>query len=189
MRAVHDPLEHAHVFAEARPDEFAVGVFAEPVHMEDARRLAQRSLHLDPVAEIVAHVVTAERQHRHRIAAHLADRSRSRGRRFRAHGRARIDAGAPVEGLVNQRHGGRAASAENDGADRHAVGIFPRRIDGRALRSRRGEARIGMRGLRAGALRDLRASTSCPASRDIRRAARPSCLPTRRRLPASARRW
>ena len=31
------------------------------------------ALHLDPVPEVIAHVVAAERQHRHGIAAHLAD--------------------------------------------------------------------------------------------------------------------
>ncbi len=36
--AVDDPFEYAHVFAVAGPDEFAVGIFAEPVHVENARR-------------------------------------------------------------------------------------------------------------------------------------------------------
>jgi hypothetical protein len=39
--ALHDPLEDAHVFAEAGPEKFAVLPLAEPVHMENARRLAQ----------------------------------------------------------------------------------------------------------------------------------------------------
>src|ERR1700760_4153283 len=38
---LHDPLEHAHVFAKAGPEKFAVLPLAEPVHMENARRLAQ----------------------------------------------------------------------------------------------------------------------------------------------------
>jgi hypothetical protein len=41
--AVDDPLQHAHVLAESGPDELAVGVLAEPVHVENARRLAQRA--------------------------------------------------------------------------------------------------------------------------------------------------
>ena len=36
--AVDDPLEDAHVLAEARPEELAVLVLAEPVDVEDARR-------------------------------------------------------------------------------------------------------------------------------------------------------
>src|ERR1700722_4138511 len=39
--ALYDPLEDAHVFPEARPEKFAVLTLAEPVHMENARRLAQ----------------------------------------------------------------------------------------------------------------------------------------------------
>ncbi len=146
-------------------------------------------LHLDPVPEVIAHVVAAEGQHRHRVAAHLADRAGRGGRHLRAHRRADVDAGAPVEGLVDQRHRRRAAAAEDDGADRHALGLLPVGIDGRALRGRRGEAGVGMRGLRAGLLADLRRPGACPASRGSRPAARRSCLPTRRRLRGSARRW
>ncbi len=78
------------------------------------------------------------------------------GGHLRSHGGADVNSRAPVESLVDQRNGAGAAAAENDGADGHAVGIFPGRIDGRALRSRSGEARIGMRRLGAGFFRDLR---------------------------------
>jgi hypothetical protein len=40
--ALDDPLEHAHVLAEARPQELAVLVLAEPVDAEDARRVGHR---------------------------------------------------------------------------------------------------------------------------------------------------
>src|SRR5271170_467424 len=70
---VDDPLEDAHVFAVAGPEEAAVGRFAEPVDVEDAWRGGEVALHLEPVTEVVAHVVTAEGQHSHRIAPHLAD--------------------------------------------------------------------------------------------------------------------
>ena len=73
----------------------------------------ERALHLDPVPEIVAHVIAAEGQHGHRIAADLADGAGGGGGHFRAHGGADVDAGAPVEGLIDQRHGGGAASAED----------------------------------------------------------------------------
>ena len=156
VHAIHDPLEHAHVLAEARPQEFAVVALAEPVDVEDARRRAQSALHLEPVTEVVAHMVAAERQHGHGIAAHDAHRAGGRGRGLRTHGGAHVDAGAPVEGLVDERHGGRAASAEDERADGHALGIFPRGIDRGALRRGRGEAPVGMRGLSAGFLGNLR---------------------------------
>src|SRR6202022_4398817 len=54
VHPIHNPLEHAHVVAETRPYKIAVGIFSEPIHMENARRPAERTLHLDPVAEIIA---------------------------------------------------------------------------------------------------------------------------------------
>src|ERR1700730_17728461 len=52
--SIYDPFEHSHVFAEAGPHEPAVGIFAEPVHLKDARSFAERALHLDPMPEVVA---------------------------------------------------------------------------------------------------------------------------------------
>ena len=123
--------------------------------MKDARGDAKRALHLDPMAEIIAHVITAERQHRHGIAANFADGAGGGGRHFRAHGRADVHAGTPVESLEDERHGGGAAPPKMMALIGTPRRIFPGRIDGGALRSGRGEARIGMRGLRAGLLGDF----------------------------------
>ena len=68
MQTVDDPLEHAHVLAEPGPEEVAVVVTAEPVDAEDARRAGDVPSHVQPVGEVVAHVVAAERQHRHGVA-------------------------------------------------------------------------------------------------------------------------
>ena len=84
--------------------------------------------HVQPVAEIIGHVVAAERQHRHRIAARRGDADRRRGG-FRAHRRGQIDAVAPVERLEHQRHVLARAAAEDERADRHAGGVFPVGID------------------------------------------------------------
>ena len=69
--ALEDPLEHAAVLAVAGPEELAVGVLAEPVDVEDLRQLRRvgRLADRQPVREVVAHVVAAERQHRERVAA------------------------------------------------------------------------------------------------------------------------
>ena len=104
--AVDDPLEDAHVFAVAGPEEFAVLVFAEPVDVEDARRGGEGALHLEPVTEVVAHVVAAEGEHGHGVAADFADGAAGGGGGFGAHGGAGVDAAGPVEGLVDERHGG-----------------------------------------------------------------------------------
>src|ERR1039458_638384 len=58
--AVYDPLQHANVIAESRPEKLPLAVLAEPVYVEDLRRYAQRTLHPDPVPEVVAHVIAAE---------------------------------------------------------------------------------------------------------------------------------
>jgi hypothetical protein len=50
--------------------------------MKDAWSDAQRSLHFDPVPEVVTHVVTAKGEHRHRIAANLANRTGCGGSGF-----------------------------------------------------------------------------------------------------------
>src|SRR4051794_18949082 len=44
VAAAEDPLEDAAVLAEAGPEELAVGVFTEPVDVEDARQLRPLAL-------------------------------------------------------------------------------------------------------------------------------------------------
>jgi len=97
--AVYDPLEDAHVFAEAGPEELAVFVLAEPVDVEDARGCGEIALHAEPVTEVVAHVVTAEGEHGHGVAADFAKGAAGGCGGFRAHGGADVDAAGPVEGL------------------------------------------------------------------------------------------
>src|SRR5215470_13714762 len=87
VHAVYNPLQHSKIVAETRPQKSAFFILAEPVHVENARRHAKRTLHFDPVAEIVAHVVTAKGKHSHWIAANLADLASRGGSHFRAHRR------------------------------------------------------------------------------------------------------
>src|SRR5258708_3157911 len=77
--AVHDPAQNTKVLAEAGPQELSLVVLAEPVHIEHPRCYGQRSLHSDPGTEIVAHMVAKEWQHRHGVAADLANRPGSGG--------------------------------------------------------------------------------------------------------------
>src|SRR2546425_966359 len=63
-----DPLQHAHVLAKSRPDKSALRVAPKPVDTEDLRRMLHSAAHVQPVSEIVAHVIATEREHRHRIA-------------------------------------------------------------------------------------------------------------------------
>jgi hypothetical protein len=68
--AADDPLQDAHVLAEAGPHEIALGILAEPVDGEDARRVFDLVADAQPVVEVIAHVVAAEGQHGERVAAH-----------------------------------------------------------------------------------------------------------------------
>src|SRR2546430_10530789 len=65
---LHDPLQHAHVLAKSRPDKSALRVAPKPVDAEDLRRILHSAAHVQPVSEIVAHVIATEREHRHLIA-------------------------------------------------------------------------------------------------------------------------
>ncbi len=60
-----------------------------------------------PVSEVVGHVVAAEGDHGHGIAAHHADLARDGRRRLRAHGRTEEDAMRPVKGFEDERDGAR----------------------------------------------------------------------------------
>src|SRR5262249_6576949 len=144
--ALHDPLEHADVVPVAGPQELPVGVAAEPVDAEDARRLHGAWAGGQPVPEVVAHVIATEREHRHRIATDHADLPGNGRGRFRAHRRAEEDAVRPVEGLEHEGDDTGAARAEDERGDRYAVRLLPVRRDRWALLGQHGEARIRVRG-------------------------------------------
>jgi hypothetical protein len=110
---INDPFKNAHVLTKPGPQEFAVGILTEPVHIEHARRFAKRALHVDPVTKIVTHVVTAEWQHRHRIAPDFSEDARCGGGHFEAHRCAKINARAPIESLIDQGKSARATSAKD----------------------------------------------------------------------------
>ena len=100
---------------------------------------------VQPVVEVVAHVVAAKGQHGPRVATHLANRSAlSSSSGFGANGGGQINAKIPVEGLIDQRDGSAAAASKNESGNRDAVGVFPFAVNTRALRCRRGKSGIGM---------------------------------------------
>src|SRR5436190_8363570 len=88
--ALENPFQNAHVVPETRPEKFAISVFTEPIHVKDQRRPGESLTHLEPMREIIANVVAAERQHRHGIAPHLPDCACCGGGRLRSHCRADI---------------------------------------------------------------------------------------------------
>src|SRR5439155_26547242 len=70
LTALHDPLQHSHVFAVSRPDEPSIYVGTKPIDAEDAGALGHRAAQLKPMAEVIAHVVTDKWDHCHGISPH-----------------------------------------------------------------------------------------------------------------------
>src|SRR6266567_2378145 len=99
-----------------------------------------------PMLEIIADVVSAEWQHRHWIASHLANSTGRGCSCFRSHGRTEVNAVVPIERLINQWDGIATAAAENDGADRHAFPFFDIRVERGIVAHRRRETAVWMRG-------------------------------------------
>ena len=109
--------------------------------MEYARLLRPELLaHVEPVAEVVAHVVTAEGKHGHRIAAQGPDLSFGRGGLLRGQCCAGECAVVPIARFEDERNVIHTPSAKNDRIDRHTIRIFPLGIDGRTIPRGRGEA-------------------------------------------------
>ena len=140
---------------------------------------------LQPVAEVVAHVVAAERQHRHRVAAHLAELADRGGRRLRAHRRGEVHAVLQLKAWKTSGMPCSRRPPKMNALIGTPFGSSQSRIDRRALRSGRGEARIGM----GGGLAAARASSRWPCQSISAPAALASCPPTTRRRRRSARRW
>ena len=82
---------------------------------------------LEPVREVVAHVVAAEGQHGHGIAAQLSDFAGGSRGGLAARGRAEERSVLPVESLGHQGHDAGAASAKQDRVNRNALADPPTR--------------------------------------------------------------
>lgn len=64
------------VLAESRPHEGSVGVFAEPVDVENLgklRGIVDATRHRQPVAKVVSHVVSCKWEHRERVKPRQTD--------------------------------------------------------------------------------------------------------------------
>src|SRR5260221_12725777 len=112
--------------------------------MENFGWMRDTLAHFEPMAEIVGHVVAAEGQHGHRIAANDADVSGGRGSSFAGRGGAYEDAVLPIKGFVHQRRDTPATAAKNKRGNGHAFRSFPPRRNGGRWRRGHWLARIGM---------------------------------------------
>ncbi len=122
----------------------------EPVDVEDLGGLvAQLLAHLDPVSEIVAHVVAAEGTHSHGITTDHTHSAGGGSGGLGSHSGAYIHTVVPVKALVNQGSGLGAAAAEHHSGDRHAVGVVELLGQAGAVHSGSSEAAVGMSQLAA----------------------------------------
>ena len=100
---VNHPSQHAHVFTVARPDKLARCVFAEPVGAEDGWLLASSGFdffaNIEPMLEVVAHVVAAECDHGKRVATHHALLASDGCCCLRTHGCGHVNAFNPIATL------------------------------------------------------------------------------------------
>ena len=109
--------------------------------------------HLEPVLEVVGHVVAAERQHRHRVEAQLADLAGGRGGRLRRHRRAEERRRAPsrrprspAASTVARRPPNRKASIGTPAGSSHSGAIdghWPAGVVKRAFGCAAGSVRLG----------------------------------------------
>src|ERR1035438_3157140 len=108
--------------------------------MENAGCFAERSLHFHPMPKVIAHVISAERQHGHWIAPHFPHGACTRGSRFWTHRGTDVDSSAPVKRLKDERNGGRPPPSKNNRADGHTGRILPTGINRGTLGGRRSKA-------------------------------------------------
>src|SRR5690606_14268659 len=122
------------------------GTATEPVDLEDARCTVEPQLAADvePVREVVAHVVSAERQHRERVAAQFAHGAFGCRSALGGDRRTEEDAVSPVSGLDDEGDVAGTATAEEDDVQRHRLLPVIRYL--RALRGGDREARVRVRG-------------------------------------------
>src|SRR5271157_3485988 len=145
IAALEDPFQHTAVLAESGPEELAVLVGAEPVHVIDLRELgAGPGADPEIVGEVVAHVVAAEGEHRHRVAAKFSDFAGGGRGGFAARSRPQKRSVLPTERLGHEWNNPSSAATEKNCVDRHTLGVLPLRSNHGALPCRNGEAAIGM---------------------------------------------
>ena len=153
LDAVNHPLQDAHVFAVTRPHKFTVVPFTEPVDAVNRRHFGATGFelvsHVEPVLEVVAHVVAHEGQHGEWVAAHHALLASGGSGGLRAHGGSHVNTFGPVASFGHQRHGGGAAAAEDERVNGHAVGVVPLAVQRWVVGGGHRKAGVGVSGFGA----------------------------------------
>ena len=143
IHTVENPFQNSNVVAKAGPNELSFSVLSKPIDSVDFRQFGARPLSLlNPMVEKVAHIVAAEREHCKRVPSHSCLQANGGGGHFGTNTRAHKNAVRPVQGLVHQRNSLRPPSSEEDGADGHALRLFPVLVGDWTLAAGRSESGV-----------------------------------------------
>src|ERR1035438_10923292 len=103
--AFEDPFQYTAVLSVPGPEELSILVGTEPVDVINPREFRPFVFSdLEIVGEVIPHVVAAERKHRHRVAAKLADLACCRRRGLTAGRCTQKRPMLPTEGLGHERY-------------------------------------------------------------------------------------
>src|SRR6202035_1507882 len=108
-----------------RLQEFSVRALAEPIYMENFGWMRDALAHVEPVTEVVAHVVAAEGKHGHLVSpcyAHVSGDCRGCSRRLRG---GNVDAMLPAHRFVYQGSQARATAAKYECRNGHSLRLSP----------------------------------------------------------------
>src|SRR4030042_2882032 len=144
LNPIHHPFDDAEVFPESRPDEEALDIPFKPVDKEYLRGILEPAAHIHPVAEVVGHIVPAEREHGQGIAAETTSLGGCCGGRRRTQGRRLENAVVPVEALAYKGNGIRPSPSKKDRRDRYPLGVIKLLREDRTVVCRHREAGVGV---------------------------------------------
>ena len=112
--------------------------------MEDLRRIGDALAHLEPMTEVVTHVISGKRTHCHRIAAYYTDCTGGCCRSLGCHDRSDKGSILPTCRLIYQRSSLCTAPSEYDRGNRHALRIVEFGREAGAVSCLGGKAGVGM---------------------------------------------
>lgn len=146
LGSLKDPLEDARVLTVSGPQEGTVSSPPEPVDEEYFGKLVRcrASADVEPMLHVIRHVVAAEGQHCKRVMAHLTALALGCSSHLGTDGATNVGAMVPIERLVDERHNSSPPATKEDGRDGDTLGIFPLRVEHRALICRSGKPSVGV---------------------------------------------
>jgi len=144
IATAEDPSKDTAVVTIAWPEVLAV-ILSEPVDHEDLGKVGTRVLaDINPVLEVVTHVIPAEWEHGEWVTTDASLEIKSGSSNLRAYDGAIEDTSDPAVSLIDKWDGSGATAAEEDSTDWDTCRVLPLRGNARALASRGRETRVGV---------------------------------------------